>query len=239
MQFHQTCSYPIYTACNLITHGYKHIKGEKNMSMNNTKTVKMAMEIMISVVLTLLINTSALAEQTLTQEGSSAENNMRSQLSDSMNRADRYISDSTITASVKKALFDTLALKGIDISVKTDSGRVTLSGFVSSKAQVKQATHVTQRVKGVKSVNNKLRVKTEKKQSMSSYAEDTAITSEIKIKLLADDIVPSKYVRVSTIEGVVRLSGAVDSYSQSRRVEEVAKAVNGVKSVDNELIIKP
>ena len=46
---------------------------------------------------------------------------------------------------------------------------------------------------------------------MKGYAGDTATTSEIKAKLLADDIVPSRHVKVETTDGVVQLSGTVDS----------------------------
>ncbi len=51
---------------------------------------------------------------------------------------------------------------------------------------------------------------------MKGYAGDTATTSEIKAKLLADDIVPSRHVKVETTDGVVQLSGTVDSQGTER-----------------------
>lgn len=73
---------------------------------------------------------------------------------------------------------------------------------------------------------------------MKGYAGDTATTSEIKAKLLADDIVPSRNVKVETTNGVVQLSGTVKTQAQSERAEGIAKAIDGVKSVKNDLVVK-
>lgn len=89
-------------------------------------------------------------------------------------------------------------------------------------------------VEGVTSVSDKLHVRDAKEGSV----KDTATTSEIKAKLLADDIVPSRHVKVETTDGVVQLSGTVDSQAQSDRAESIAKAVDGVKSVKNDLKTK-
>lgn len=53
------------------------------------------------------------------------------------------------------------------------------------------------------SVSDKLHVRDAKEGSVKGYAGDTATTSEIKAKLLADDIVPSRHVKVETTDGVV------------------------------------
>ncbi len=121
-----------------------------------------------------------------------------------------------------------------------DRAVVTLSGFVESQAQAEEAVKVTKQVEGVASVSDKLHVRDggDKSQSVEGYAGDTATTSEIKAKLLADDIVPSRKVKVETTDGVVQLSGTVDSQAQVERAESIAKAVDGVKSVKNDLKAK-
>lgn len=73
---------------------------------------------------------------------------------------------------------------------------------------------------------------------MKGYAGDTATTSEVKAKLLADDVVPSRHIKVETTDGVVQLSGTVKSAAQSERAESIAKAVDGVKSVKNDIKVK-
>lgn len=134
----------------------------------------------------------------------------------SMNKVGNFMDDSAITAKVKAALVDHDNIKSTDISVKTDQKVVTLSGFVESQAQAEEAVKVAKGVEGVASVSDKLHVRDAKEGSVKGYAGDTATTSEIKAKLLADDIVPSRHVKVETTDGVVQLSGTVDSQAQKR-----------------------
>ncbi|MCH0598572.1 molecular chaperone OsmY, partial [Klebsiella pneumoniae] len=109
--------------------------------------------------------------------------------------------------------------KSTDISVKTDNKVVTLSGFVESQTQAEEAVNVAKGVEGVSSVSDKLHVRDSKESSVKGYAGDAATTSEIKAKLLADDIVPSRMVKVETTDGVVQLSGTVENQAQSDRAE--------------------
>jgi osmotically-inducible protein OsmY len=70
-----------------------------------------------------------------------------------------YIDDTAITAKVKTAIFNDASLKSNDISVETFKGRVQLSGFVDSSADIAQAGTVAKGVGGVTSVKNDLRLK--------------------------------------------------------------------------------
>lgn len=70
-----------------------------------------------------------------------------------------YIDDTAITAKVKAAIFNDASLKSNDISVETFKGRVQLSGFVDSSANIAQAGTVAKGVGGVTSVKNDLRLK--------------------------------------------------------------------------------
>lgn len=58
-------------------------------------------------------------------------------------------------------------------------------------------------VEGVIFVSDKLYVRDVKEGSVKGYAGDIVIISEIKVKLLADDIVFFRYVKVEIIDGVV------------------------------------
>lgn len=184
-----------------------------------------------------LLSGTALAESTMDKAQSTADSAGKS-IDSSMNKVGGFMDDSSITAKVKAALVDHDSIKSTDISVKTDKKVVTLSGFVESQAQAEEAVTVAKGVEGVASVSDKLHVRDSKSQSMQGYAGDTATTSEIKAKLLADDIVPSRKVKVETTDGVVQLSGSVDSKAQSERAESIAKAIDGVKSVKNDLQVK-
>lgn len=204
--------------------------------MKNTKFARSVMAVVLG---TALISGSVLAEDTLLNKASDAVDSTGAKLDSSMKKVDNYMGDSAATAKVKSALLEEKSLKSTDISVETSHGVVTLSGFVTSQAEAETAVDIAKNVEGVKSVSDKLHVKDQKTQSVSEYAGDAATTSSIKAKLLADDIVPSRKVKVETTEGVVQLSGSVENKAQSERAESIAKAVDGVKSVKNDLSIKP
>ena len=202
------------------------------MTMTGLKISKTLLAVMLT---SAVATDSAYAENATTDKAQSGVESAGQKVDSSMNKVGNFMDDSTITAKVKAALVDHDSIKSTDISVKTDQKVVTLSGFVESQAQAEEAVKVAKGVEGVTSVSDKLHVRDSKETSVKGYAGDTAITSEVKAKLLADDIVPSRKVKVETTDGVVQLSGTVESQAQSDRAESIAKAIDGVKSVKNDL----
>ena len=202
------------------------------MTMTGLKISKTLLAVMLT---SAVATGSAFAENATTDKAQSGVESAGQKVDSSINKVGNFMDDSTITAKVKAALMDHESIKSTDISVKTDQKVVTLSGFVESQAQAEEAVKVAKGVEGVTSVSDKLHVRDSKSTSVKGYAGDTATTSEVKAKLLADDIVPSRKVKVETTDGVVQLSGTVDSKAQSDRAESIAKAVDGVKSVKNDL----
>jgi osmotically-inducible protein OsmY len=71
----------------------------------------------------------------------------------------QYMDDTAITGKVKAAIFNEPTLKSAEINVETFKGRVQLSGFVTSTANIARAVQVAQGVSGVTSVANDMRVK--------------------------------------------------------------------------------
>jgi len=211
------------------------ITDRRKISMNKTKITKTLMAVMVG---SALLSGSALADKSVSQKTQNTADSAESKIDSSMKKVDGFMDDSGITAKAKAALVDDETIKSTDISVETEKGVVTLSGFVASQDQAEKAVALVKKVEGVKSVNDKLHVKDSEKQSVSGYAGDAATTSEIKAKLLADDIVPSRKIKVETTNGVVQLSGAVENQAQSERAESIAKAIEGVKSVKNDLQVK-
>lgn len=70
-----------------------------------------------------------------------------------------YVDDTVITTKVKTAILGESTLKSAEINVETFKGVVQLSGFVSSTAMANKAVEVTNKVAGVKSVKNDMRIK--------------------------------------------------------------------------------
>ncbi|WP_315708571.1 molecular chaperone OsmY [Brenneria uluponensis] len=203
------------------------------------KTNKIALSRIAIVLVTVLAGSGyVLAEETIGQEAKNIAETTGNKIDSSVQTASGYVDDSALTAKVKAALLASKTLDSDDISVKTTQGVVTLSGFVTSQKLAISAVEIATKTEGVKSVSDKLQVKDASSQSLMAYAGDAVTTSTIKAKLLADDIVPSRHVRVETVDGVVQLTGQVGNKAQSDRAEKIAKSVDGVKSVKNDLTVK-
>ncbi len=70
-----------------------------------------------------------------------------------------YIEDSAITTRVKAAVLAEPGLRSFEINVETFKGRVQLSGFVNSQADIDRATALVRGMSGVTSVKNDMRLK--------------------------------------------------------------------------------
>lgn len=70
-----------------------------------------------------------------------------------------YFDDTTLTTKVKTALLADKDVSGLAINVETFKGKVQLSGFASSEAERAKAAQLAKDVKGVKAVQNDIRLK--------------------------------------------------------------------------------
>ncbi len=68
--------------------------------------------------------------------------------------------------------------------------------------------------------------------------DDAAITAKIKTAILAEPGLSVLQIHVDTIHGVTTLTGSVDSHQNMDKAKEIARAVAGVKKVDNKLVVK-
>jgi hyperosmotically inducible protein len=69
-------------------------------------------------------------------------------------------------------------------------------------------------------------------------AEDSAVTTKVKSALTSDERIKSLNIAVVTQKGDVRLSGAVDNQGQIDQAIKLARGVEGVHSVQQELSIR-
>jgi hyperosmotically inducible protein len=76
-------------------------------------------------------------------------------------------------------------------------------------------------------------------ESAGEYTADSALTAKVKAALLADPGLKSLAVSVTTYRSEVLLSGFVNSPDQIQKAVAVARGVEGVQSVKNELNVKP
>jgi osmotically-inducible protein OsmY len=75
-------------------------------------------------------------------------------------------------------------------------------------------------------------------ESTGEYVDDSVITTKVKTLLANDDFIKSFEISVETFKGTVQLSGFVNSKQAVNKAGEIARSVQGVKSVKNNLIVK-
>jgi hyperosmotically inducible protein len=78
----------------------------------------------------------------------------------------------------------------------------------------------------------------EKAETAGSYLQDSLITAKVKAEILAEPALKVLQIGVTTTDGVVMLSGTVDSQLSLERATEVAQSNQGVKSVENNLVVE-
>lgn len=77
-------------------------------------------------------------------------------------------------------------------------------------------------------------------RSTGQVVDDSSLTARVKTALARDTSLGTAMdVHVTTYRGVVQLSGFVDSQATAQRAEAVAKGVDGVRSVENDLRLAP
>ena len=147
------------------------------------------------------------------------------------------IDDTVVTASVKSALLGDADIKSFDFQVETRKGEVQLSGFALNQSQIDRAIELTRAVKGVKDVQNKLSLKGAP-TSVGVGVDDGILTARVKAAFMNDPDIKSIDVAVVTRKGEVQLSGFVNDQKQIDRAVVVARGVENVTSVTNEMSIK-
>jgi hyperosmotically inducible protein len=75
-------------------------------------------------------------------------------------------------------------------------------------------------------------------ESTGEYLSDTWITTKVKAALVDDSIVKATEVNVETFKGAVQLSGFVSSAEAMNQAVIVARRIEGVTSVKNDMRIK-
>ena len=141
--------------------------------------------------------------------------------------------DSRIESSAAKSYVFKTYLKNDSIKTKSKDGVVTLTGTVAEASHKSLAQDTVESLPGVKSVDNRLKVKGESPAEHS----DTWIGMKVKTALLFHRNVSASGTDVYVKDGVVTLQGEASSVAQKELTTEYAKDIDNVKEVKNEMTI--
>jgi len=75
-------------------------------------------------------------------------------------------------------------------------------------------------------------------QSPGAYMDDSWITTKVKTAILNEPSLKVLQINVETYKGAVQLSGFVDSAASQAKAVEIARAVQGVTSVNNDMRLR-
>ncbi len=76
-------------------------------------------------------------------------------------------------------------------------------------------------------------------QTTGAYIDDAAITTAVKARMVDNSKVAASSISVETLNGTVMLSGFAKNATEKSTAEALARKVDGVKSVKNEIIVRP
>lgn len=141
------------------------------------------------------------------------------------------VTDAMITNQVDTEYAVSDAVDGYRITVSTRDGKVTLAGTVRSLLEKRQAEQIALSTVGVRSVNNNIKVR-------PGDHSDGEMRRNAEQALRADPAADAYEVGVAVKRGKATLTGAVDSFAESRLAEAVVASAPGVREIDNELSIE-
>ncbi len=75
-------------------------------------------------------------------------------------------------------------------------------------------------------------------QSVGEYVDDAAITTAVKAKHAQSREVAATSITVETLNGTVMLSGFATSANEKAMAESLAREVNGVTDVENQIVVR-
>lgn len=76
-------------------------------------------------------------------------------------------------------------------------------------------------------------------ETMGAYVDDAGITTKVKARFVENKQVDATAISVETLNGTVMLSGFAKNANERSTAETLAWGVAGVKSVRNEVVVRP
>jgi osmotically-inducible protein OsmY len=141
--------------------------------------------------------------------------------------------DDRIESTAKQSYVFKTYLQNDDIKIESRDGAVTLTGIVADNFNKSLAEETLAGIPGVKSVDNRLEIKGES----STANSDAWIRDKVKATLMFHRSVSSVTTEVDVKDGIVTLRGDAASEAQKDLTAEYAKDVEGVKGVNNEMVV--
>lgn len=143
-------------------------------------------------------------------------------------------SDHEIQQDVLRELEWQPGVRETDVGVTVKSGTVTLTGTVDSWAEKHAAGEASLRVHGVLDVANDIQIR----PSWDAERTDTDIAQAVRRTLEWNVHLPD-HVKSEVWNGVVKLSGTVETLRQREHAEAAIRVLKGVRGIENQIVVEP
>lgn len=140
------------------------------------------------------------------------------------------LSDAQINAAVRQELAADARLATADITPHVAEGEVTLLGTVPSFYQKRVAAQDVRDVVGVMAVTDNLMVRTARRA-------DTDLRIDVRQQLDTDALLAPDTLAARVHNGIVTLTGNVNSSFERSHAEAVAARVRGIRNVVNHIVV--
>jgi len=75
-------------------------------------------------------------------------------------------------------------------------------------------------------------------QKTGAYVDDAWITTKVKSEMVADKDVKAHKIDVDTKNGVVTLTGTVETWQEANKATDIARGIKGVTAVENDIRVQ-
>lgn len=147
------------------------------------------------------------------------------------------VHNAALTVSVKGALVRDLGATAASINVESSGDQVILSGFVDSAETKMAAGRSARTVEDAHSIDNRVAV-SPIASTAGQVIDDATLTASVKAALIAEPGTRAMQIHVETQNGVVQISGFVDSADARMKAAEIARGIAGVGDVQNRLEVQ-
>ena len=148
---------------------------------------------------------------------------------------------------VKQAVYNSLNehdLRTVEVFQDRGKGEITLRGIVASADQKTSAEQLALQAAPGYTIKDQIQVQSAGLEGMVKSAQknaalDSAIEDKFKASLQSNKKLEKEDIKYSADNGTLYLKGSVTSAHEKQEAEDLAKKVPEVKSVVNDLAVKP
>lgn len=198
-------------------------------TINEFKRMTLADQVLMPAFLAVVLGLSGCQQEEGTAEKAGQK------IDRAVEKGEQKIEQSTIDATQKIEA----AKESLDQQADQASEYIEESTEASKEALEKAGEEIEQTTEAAgQELESAKEAAVDKAQTAGEYIDDSVITLKVKTALVNDPMLKASQIEVTTVNGIVKLSGTVGSPQDIDRALELAVNQQNVKSVQSELVIR-